>query len=90
MMLETWTLAVLALMNSWVPIWRLLRPRATSARISASRAVSDSPCREAAFEVARAPPPSRISARSGSAPEPLGDLERGLELLRARAGRRST
>jgi hypothetical protein len=34
---ETWTLAVLGVMNSSWPIWRLVRPAATSARTSASR-----------------------------------------------------
>ncbi len=38
-MLETCTLAVLVEMNSWRPIWPLLRPSASSARISCSRGV---------------------------------------------------
>ena len=39
-MLETWTDTVLVLMNSCLPISPLLRPSATSARISLSRGVS--------------------------------------------------
>src|ERR687898_2802773 len=38
-MLETWTLAVLGLMNSAWAIWRLLPPAPTRARTSASRGV---------------------------------------------------
>jgi hypothetical protein len=39
---ETWTLAVLGVMNSAWPICRLVLPAATSARTSASRRVSPS------------------------------------------------
>ena len=41
-MLDTCTETVLVLMNSCLPISPLLRPWATSARISVSRGVSDS------------------------------------------------
>ena len=81
MMLETCTLAVLALMNSWVPIWRLLRPSATSARISASRAVSDSPWREAAFGCRPGSPAQPDLGPQRLGPQPLGHLEGGLELV---------
>ena len=39
-MFDTWTPAVFSVMNSSSPIWRFVRPRATSARTSRSRAVS--------------------------------------------------
>jgi hypothetical protein len=41
-MLDTWTLAVLALMNSSSAIWRLLRPSATRPSTSRSRGVRPS------------------------------------------------
>ena len=41
-MLETWTVAVLGLMNSVSAIWALVRPIATSASTSCSRGVRPS------------------------------------------------
>ena len=67
-MLETWTLTVLVLMNSWRPISPLLRPWATSPRISCSRAVraTEAPAR-APRDPDRARPPRAARPGSGSA-----------------------
>ena len=52
-MFETWTLAVLSDTKSSSPIWRLVRPAATSVRTSASRGVSPSRCAELSSSVMR-------------------------------------
>lgn len=51
-MFDTWTLAVLGLMNSSSAIWRFVRPSLTRARTSISR--RDRPCAAVVAAVGRA------------------------------------
>ena len=82
-MLETCTETVLALMNSCLPISPLERPSATSARISASRAVRVSEAGPSARDGRAALGAQPVQQRLGT--EPVGDLA-GLVAELARAG----
>ena len=81
-MLRMWLAAVCSLIDSSAPISRLLRPRATSSRICASR--GESPSGSAAARCGRA-------ERLGSGPsrrahaDPLGQRRRLAEQRRARS-----